>query len=99
MLNRSEYVHGAGSDFGVPVSEIKYACDIGTTMLSEYIGILDRLGVIMEGDPDDFNGNEGFVFRKTPSGWLVVEDLKEFTKKSDVTLTQLLVELRFDLMD
>lgn len=99
ILKRSEHVGGITSDFGVAISEIKHACDMELTTLQEHLSILEKHGVIMEGDSYDFNGQSGVVFRTMPSDWSIYEDLKEFASKTQVTLTELLVDLRFDLLD
>jgi DNA-binding transcriptional ArsR family regulator len=99
ILKRSDYVGGVTSNFGIAISEIKHACDMDITTLQEHLNILDKHGIIMEGDPYDFNGQSGVVFRTLPSGWPIYEDLKGFASKTQVTLTELLVDLRFNLLD
>lgn len=99
ILKRSEHVGGVTSDFGVAISEIKHACDMNIRKIHEHMNILDKHGIIMKGDPCDFNGQSGVVFRTLPSGWPIYEDLKEFASKTQVTLTELLVDLRFNLLD
>ncbi len=99
VLKRSEHVGGCTSDYGVSISEIKHACDLDYQTVNEHLNILDRHGVIMEGDPYDFNGQAGVAFRTMSSGWPIAQDLKEFSDKASVTLTELLVDLRFNILD
>lgn len=99
ILKRSEHVGGVTSDFGIAISEIKHACGMDIKTLHEHLSILDKHEIIMEGDPYDFNGQSAVAFRTLPSGWPIYEDLKGFASKTQVTLTELLVDLRFDLLD
>ena len=99
MLKRSEHVGGCTSDYGVSISDIKHACDLDYQTVHGHLNILDKHGVLMEGGSYDFNGQAGVAFRAMPSGWPIAQDIKEFSDKNSVTLSELLVDLRFNLLD
>lgn len=99
VINRAKRVNGSHSEIGVSVGEIQLSCDLDNTALNKHIQVLDSHGFIMEGDPWDFLGGPGIVLRQTSNGWVIAEDLQIFCNSTDITLRDILVDLKFELLD
>ena len=99
IIRRAERQGGLSTEFGVSADEIELVCDLDRKDLASHIGILDNHGFITEGDPYDYGQGGGIVLCDLTSGWPIAEDLKKYSELTGVTLTELLVELQFSLLD
>jgi hypothetical protein len=88
-----------GSEQGVLLDEVRLALDLSVHDIRPHIRILDDQGFIDEGDRHDFGGEEGALLRDLKSGWPITADLKAFCDKTEVPLRDILVDLRFDVLD
>jgi hypothetical protein len=76
--------------------DIVEATELGNRNVVKHVEILQRHG-IAEGV---FSDNQSFIeLRGLESGWGIWKDLKTFTDKTGASLREILVDLRFDLLD
>lgn len=98
MLNRS---HKASYDvYGleVSVSEVIQACGMSGQEFWSHVSILDKYNLVSETDNDDY-GVPQVKFLYTKEGWPIWRDLKIYSKKTDISPSEFIENLRFDLLD
>lgn len=103
IIKRAEHLPGynftMSCSLGISISELAHACLLDDHSLNQHLHMLDRYGLIIEGDPDDFNGLSGLQLRKLKSGWDIWSDLKQYADSGAATLHSLIVELDFSSLD
>lgn len=82
----------------VSPSEVQMATGLEDFQMRQFVGVLDRAGIVGEGDRDDL-GNESVELRPLRSGWPVWSDLRKYCKKKDIQLAEVLENLNFALLD
>ncbi len=62
----------------------------------KHLSTLDKYGFIM---PREINDADGIVIRALETGWHIMSDIFNFTKITNLSLEQIIVETRVDLLD
>ena len=66
--------------------------------MKKHYEMLERYGFLSYIEDDDY-GNSICFITELESGWPFWADLKRFTKETTVTLEELVVDLKFSLLD
>jgi hypothetical protein len=82
----------------VSVSELQHVTELSTTDLVQQIAMLDKSGLVRESFPDDF-GQATVELTGMGRDWPNWDDLLHVTKKHGIALRDIVVNLRFDLLD
>lgn len=77
--------------------EICSACQLDRTNLNEQMAIIEKYG-LAHIDEDD-NGIPIITLSGLRSGWPIWDDLKKFSSAKNIPLYDLIVNMRFDLLD
>jgi hypothetical protein len=95
-----------GSAFGgerrhleVPAGELLHACDLTPDQLREQVVILKNRNVAWIDTDFEYDHDEVLYIGESLGGWSFAEDLQSFCKIADVPIQQIIVDLRFDLLD
>lgn len=97
MIKRAKYESGVG--FSITSHEVEQVTGADKRELSEHISILYKYEVIRDGGTNDFD-LPMIQFKDLPgSGWPIIQDIKTFCEKTSITLDEILVDLKFTLLD
>jgi hypothetical protein len=76
--------------------EIVEATHLEPSEIGKHVGILERYQI---GYLDDDDGKYMIVLRPLPSRWRIWADLKDFGERTKTPLAEILVDLRFSILD
>jgi hypothetical protein len=91
-------VKRANSQDEVPIIEVANVCGLPDDYISSLLAILERYNFITETYLDD-NKHPWVDLNELPNGWPIWEELRIFCEKTGVSLSEIIVELRFDIFD
>lgn len=95
MISRSTET---ASGLFVVLHEIQQVTGIPSSQMIKHFEMLERYGFLFNIERDDYGNHISFI-KKLSSGWPFWSDLKRFTTETTVTLEELVVNLRFSLLD
>jgi DNA-binding MarR family transcriptional regulator len=98
IAERSQRPAGINMSSVVSVSELQHVTELSTTDLVQQIAMLDKSGLVRESFPDDF-GQATVELTGMGRDWPNWDDLLHVTKKHGIALRDIVVNLRFDLLD
>ncbi|TMI57291.1 hypothetical protein E6H14_07440 [Candidatus Bathyarchaeota archaeon] len=89
---------GIGVELEVSIPEVQQATNLSSEELRDYFSILVNHGFIFDNGADDF-GAQKVGIATLKSGWPVWRDLREFCNKEKVSLSQIICNLDFSVLD
>jgi hypothetical protein len=98
-LKRIALRNGWRYDQDVPIREIAEACDLPRETVVEHIEIMRRYGLANGYQDDEPPYLDKAKLHESPCESFVFGDLREFHRRTGVSLYSILVDLRFDLLD
>lgn len=82
----------------VALHEIEKVTSLPASEMKKHYEMLERYGFLSGIDYDDYGNPIGFI-NELDSGWTFWADLKQYTTETTVTLEELIVNLKFSLLD
>lgn len=76
--------------------DIVEATTLSTDEVVKHLGILEHHGL---GYGEEDEGRYSIVLPRQESGWHLLQELRTFTERTGIPLREILVELRFNLLD
>jgi hypothetical protein len=100
LVNQRSYRAGASmkADSMVPLHEVADACGLARERVFEHVETMDRYRIAY-GEYDERDGLDYICLRPLQSGWKFWSDLRSFCEDTDTSMREVVVELRFDLLD
>jgi hypothetical protein len=96
VLERGQAYGYLGDEWSALFDDIVEATHLSSGAVAKHLGILEHHEL---GHGEEDEGRYSIVLSKQASGWHIWEDLKKFAAKTKVPLREILVELRFNLLD
>lgn len=98
-ITRGTAFGGERRHLEVPAGELLHACDLAPDQLREQIVILKNRNVAWIDSDFEYDHDEVLYIGESLAGWSFAEDLQSFCKIANVSIQQIIVDLRFDLLD
>lgn len=91
--------YGMNNRLETPLSELQHVCSMTKSDLREHLTILESCGVCDFGKDREERYEVAIVLNPKSADWCIAEDLREFCASTGIREEDIIVDLRFDLLD